>query len=92
MKLFRPEEIAARLYWRQRDVYSVWKETGGTLRIVFLGFGKLGEELLTQGLQNNLFAPEQRVEYHIFGDCAAFLATHTCLGEISDPVIAHQEP
>lgn len=92
LKLFCPEEIAARLFWRQRDVYSLWKKSSGTLKIVFLGFGKLGEELLSQGLQNNLFGPEQRLEYHVFGDCAAFLATHTSLKEISDPVIRHQEP
>lgn len=92
LKLFCPEEIAARLYWRQRDVYSIWKNSSGTLKIVFLGFGKLGEELLCQGLQNNLFEPKQRLEYHIFGDCAAFLATHTGLKEISDPVVWHREP
>ena len=92
LKLLCPEEIAARLFWRQRDVYFLWKNSSGTLKIVLLGFGKLGEELLCRGLQNNLFGPEQRLEYHVFGDCAAFLATHTSLQEISDPVIRHQEP
>lgn len=92
LKLFCSEEIAARLYWRQRDVYSLWKNSSGVLKIVFLGFGRLGEELLCQGLQNNLFDPKQRLEYHIFGDCAAFLATHTNLEEISDPVVWHREP
>ena len=90
--LFCPEETAARLFWRQRDVYSLWEKSGGTLKIVFLGFGRLGEELLSRGLQNNLFGPEQRLEYHVFGDCAAFLAAHTSLKEISDPVIRHREP
>lgn len=92
LKLFCPEEIAARLFWRQRDVYSLWKKSSGTLKIAFLGFGKLGEELLCCGLQNNLFGAVQRLEYHIFGDCTAFLATHTSLDEISDPVFQHQEP
>lgn len=92
LKLFCPEEIAARLFWRQRDVYSVWQKSSGVLKIVFLGFGKLGEELLCQGLQNNLFEPKQRLEYHIFGDCTAFLATHISLEEISDPVVQHREP
>ena len=92
LKLFCTEEAAARLFWRQRDVYSIWKGSAGTLKIVFLGFDKLGEELLSQGLQNNLFGPKQRLEYHVFGDCAAFLATHTSLKEISDPVVWHQEP
>lgn len=92
LKLFCPEEIAARLYWRERDLYAVWKASGGTVRIVLLGFGRLGEELVSQGLQNNLFSPEQRIEYHIFSDCARFLATHTSLSMISDPVVGHDEP
>ncbi len=92
LKLFCPEEIAARLYWRERDLYSIWKGTSGTARIVLLGFGRLGEELVSQGLQNNIFSPEQRVEYHVFGDCARFLASHTSLSMISDPVVGHDEP
>lgn len=92
LKLFCPEEIAARLYWRQRDLYGLWQAAGGTVRIVFLGFGRLGEELVSQGLQNNLFSPDQRIEYHIFGECTRFLATHTSLSMISDPVIGHGEP
>lgn len=92
LKLFCPEEIAARLFWRQRDVYSVWKNSSGEIKIVFLGFGRLGEELLCRGLQNNLFGPKQRLEYHIFGDCTTFLSTHTSLKEISDPVVQHKEP
>lgn len=92
LRLFCPEEIAAGLFWRQRDLYSVWKASPGTVKIVLLGFGKLGEEMVCQGLQNNIFAPDQRLEYHIFGDCTAFLATHTSLGEIADPIILHTEP
>lgn len=92
LKLFCPEEIGARLFWLRRDVYSLWEKSSGSLTIVFLGFGKLGEELLSRGLQNNLFGPNQRLEYHIFGDCDAFLATHTSLEEISDPVFPHREP
>lgn len=91
LTLFCPEELAARLYWRQRELFPLWQRAGGTLRIVFLGFGRLGEQLLLQGLQNNLFDPAQRLEYHIFGDCAQFLATHPGLADVSDPVIPHRE-
>ena len=91
MKLFCPEEIAARLFWRQRNLYSVWKASSAAVRIVFLGFGKLGEELLSYGLQNNIFSPDQHLEYHIFGDCFDFLAAHPGLKEITDPVIPHDE-
>lgn len=92
LKLFCPEEIAARLFWRKYDVYSLWKNSDGILKIVMIGFGKLGEELLLSGLQSNLFACGQKIEYHIFGDCSAFIATHTSLYKISDPVIPHDRP
>lgn len=92
LKLFCAEELAARLYWRQRDVYSLWRASSGAMRIVLLGFGRLGEELVCQGLQNSIFSPDQRIEYHIFGACAQFLATHTSLPMITDPVVCHDEP
>lgn len=91
LTLFCPEETAARLFWKQKKLYSASVAAGHRLRIVLLGFGKLGEELLFWGLQNNVFDPEQRIEYHVFGDCAAFLATHTELPQVSDPVIRHTE-
>ncbi len=91
VKLFCPEEIAARLYWRERNLYGIWKSAKGPVHIVLLGFGRLGEELLTRGLQNNLFSPDQKLEYHIFGDTEQFFATHTSLSMISDPVVPHSE-
>lgn len=47
------------------------------MQIVFLDFGKLGEELLTYALQDNIFSPDQQFEYHIFGDGTRFTAMHT---------------
>lgn len=90
--LFCPEEAAARLFWKEKGLYGVSKRCGHRLRIVLLGFGSLGEEVLRYGLLDNIFAPEQRIEYHIFGDGAAFAATHTQLSSIEDPVIFHAEP
>lgn len=91
LKLFCPEETAARLFWKRRCLYTASGEAGRQLRIVLLGFGKLGEELLFWGLQDNIFSPGQRIEYHVFGDCNAFLATHRELKQIGDPVICHPE-
>lgn len=62
------------------------------MKIVMLGFGRLGEELLTCGLQDNLFHPRQKIAYHIFGDGREFQAMHSSLNSISDPVIFHGEP
>lgn len=92
LNLFCPEETAARLFWKQHRLYDRSVRQGHRLKLVFLGFGKLGEELLTCGLQNNLFSPDQRIEYHIFGDGSAFSAVHTELHFISDPIFFHPEP
>lgn len=92
LKLFCPEDTAARLFWRQRGVYSVSLEHQHRMKIVMVGFGHLGEELLVHGLQDNIFHPQQTIEYHIFGDGRAFSALHSSLDSISDPVIFHPEP
>lgn len=92
LRLFCPEETAARLFWKRLDMYKKSASYGHRLDIVFLGFGKLGEELLIYGLQDNIFAPDQCITYHIFGGDGVFAATHTQLGEISDPVLFHDEP
>lgn len=92
LHLFCPEETAARLYWKEESLYPLARARGGRLRLAFIGFGRLGEELLSAGLQNNVFAPDQRIEYHIFGPDGNFAALHTGLEEISDPVLFHPEP
>ena len=92
LHLFCPEETAARLYWKEQSLYPLWRARGPKLRVAFVGFGRLGEELLSAGLQNNVFSPEQCIEYHIFGEDNGFAAVHTELGEIGDPVLFRPEP
>lgn len=91
LRLFCPEETAARLYWRRNCLYETSCAHGHRLQIVFLGFGLLGEKLLEYALQDNIFDPKQRIEYHIFGDGAEFQASHRELSQMSDPVIFHAE-
>lgn len=92
LNLFCPEETAARLFWKRRPLFEMSQRLGHRMQIVFLGFGKLGEELLTYALQDNIFSPDQRFEYHIFGDSTRFTAMHTQLNDISDAIVFHSEP
>lgn len=92
LRIFCPEETAARLFWKERCLYHASAACGHRMKIVFLDFGRLGEELLLRALQNNIFHPDQRIEYHIFGDGAAFSAVHHQLSSITDPVLFHDEP
>lgn len=92
LHLFSAEENAARLFWKKYCLYPTSRACNHQMKIVFLGFEKLGEQLLLQALQDNLFAPEQKIEYHIFGQENNFTAVHTELGQIEDPVIFEKEP
>lgn len=92
LHLFSPEETAARLFWKEHCLWARSVECGHRLRIVLLGFGQLGENLLYYGLLDNIFDPKQVIEYHIFGGSSRFSAVHTQLDQIGDPVIFHREP
>lgn len=88
---FSREEIAARVFWKEHCIYNLVRESANQAMIVLLGFGNLGEELLYWGLQKNIFSTDQMINYHVFGDCESFLATHTELNHISDPIHYHSE-
>lgn len=92
LHLFSPEETSARIFWKENCPYTLSKEWNHRLKIAVLGFGRIGKELIIQGLQYNIFTPDQIIEYHIFGDDAGFVNTHPQLPEITDPVIFHEEP
>jgi len=92
LHLFSPEETAVQLFWKENCPYALSKAAGHQLKIAIFGFGRLGEELIVQGLQRNIFSPDQIIEYHVFGSDNGFKDTYTQLSEISDPVIFHTEP
>lgn len=93
LHLFSPEETAARLFWKERCLYSASAERGHRLSIVLLGDGALAENLLYYGLLDNIFHPGQVIEYHVFGGCARFAAVHTQLDQMDgDSVTVHEEP
>lgn len=91
-RLFSPEENAARLFWKQSGLCREAAPAGQQGAIVLVGFGRLGEELLYWGLQDNLFDPAQKLTYHIFGDGRRFAGLHPGLAELSDAVVFHTQP
>lgn len=92
LRVFCPEETSARLFWKENCIYSLSKSQNHKLNIVLLGFDKLGENLITFGLQNNIFSADQKITYHIFGNGEKFKATHTELDSISDDIIFYEKP
>lgn len=92
LHLFSPEEIAARLFWKEHCPYELSVQNGHHLSIVLIGFGKLGKEVLLSGLQNNIFDANQRIEYHVLSPACGFTQIYHELDQISDPVIFHAGP
>lgn len=92
VNLFFEEEIAARVFWKEQNLYRDAKEKDFRLNIVFPEFGMLEEQLLVWGLQNNIFHPAQRISYHIFGDAGKFRAVYHELSQVEDPIVFHEEP
>lgn len=89
LKFFCEEETAARLYWRQSGLYGQAKNSDFRLKIAIVGFGRLEQELLLWGLQDNIFSADQSLEYHIWGGGSRFQAIYHELEQIQDPVIFH---
>ena len=92
LHLFCTEEVAARVFWNEHFLYPLSREKGHRLDIVFLGFGRLGRELLLSSYQHNLFHPKQKITYHIFGQEEGFRQIYHQTSQIQDPVVFYQEP
>lgn len=95
VRVFCPEENAARSFWKQLDLYDEVQEKiirNEALKIVIIGFGELGENLIYWGLQHNLYDRKQHIEYHIFCDNQDFSKLyHEYMKNISDFVVFHDE-
>ncbi len=89
LHLFCAEETAASVFWKKHCIYSLSKENNHKLKIVFIGFDRLGRELLLSAVQNNIFSPDQQIDYHIFGDAEGFCNIHHQLDKIGDNIIFH---
>ena len=81
--VFSIVENCARQYWKNNPVEKSEK-------IAIVGFGNTGENILLYGLQVNLIDPDQRFEYHIYGNGTQFRREHTELDKMTpDEIIFH---
>lgn len=88
LHLFCAEELAAAAFWKKHCIYKLSKEHGHKLKIAFIGFNKLGREVLLSAVQNNIFDPNQQIDYHIFGNAQGFCNIyHELKSQISDNII-----
>jgi len=65
----------ARLYWEKEYLRASER------KVVLIGFGRYGEELLNHALCNYVFTENRSIEYHVFGEGERYLAQHPMLGQ-----------
>ena len=94
-RFFDRSQACACMYWQRYPL------TAKEHRVLLVGFGRLGRELLEQGLLTNILSPVRVTEYHVFGDAGDFLRDHPQLGTCvsigapaadRDSLILHQQP
>ena len=95
LRFFDRAELCAAMYWQRQPLRN--REQ----RVMLVGFGHLGRELLEQALLTNIFSPVRVTQYHVFGNGTEFLLDHPQLGasvslgmpdETRDSVIFHDRP
>ena len=91
LHFFQYEEAQSRAYWKEQSLIQEAIDKEYQLRIVLIGGGKLGESLLVEGLQKNIFHPDQRIEYHVFYVDPKYIACRPGIQRIADPVVFHEE-
>lgn len=84
ISVFSIAENCARQYWRDYPIENKNE------KIAIVGFDSVGKNILLFGLQVNLIDPDQRLEYHIYGDGRKFRREHTELDKMEpDKLIFH---
>lgn len=90
LTIFNLKENTARLYWNQYSLVDYYAKGTLNIRIGIIGFDTLGQNILTYGLLNNIYSPDQHIEYHIWGDYTEYQNIHTQLDRMEpDQVVFH---
>lgn len=75
LHVFSRTECLSRCYWKNHPLRQ------GEGRVVLIGCGTAGAELLEQALLTNVFEPGRSTEYFVFEDSAGFAFTHHRLAD-----------
>ncbi|MBP3700548.1 MAG: hypothetical protein J6I64_01530 [Lachnospiraceae bacterium] len=70
LRLFHSYDCCAQEYWRNHPLQEKEKT------ILLLGDGKYAAVLLERGLLANVYGPERRAHYHVYGDWKDFCRNH----------------
>lgn len=72
IKFFNETELIARKYWKECNLLKYLNGDTLKVKIAIIGFEQLGQKLLSFGLINNIYAPNQNIEYHVWGQNTSY--------------------
>ncbi len=72
--VFDINRAIARILWKE---ISIWKDERDIFDIVIWGSGALSNDIISTGLQLNLFSHEQHIRYHVIADNHLFRIRHS---------------
>ena len=91
VKFFNINEIIAANYWRDRNLTEFTTDSDINIKIALLGFGRLGQKLLSGAVLNHLYSLNQRIEYHVWGDFGLYKNLHDDLELMNaDTIVWHE--
>lgn len=73
LRFFDRNDLCASMYWQRFPLKNNEK------KVLLIGFGRLGRQLLERALESCVFSPIRTAEYHVFGNADAFLLDHPAL-------------
>ncbi len=72
IRFFNETELIARKYWKECNLLKYLEGDTLHVKIAIIGFDQLGQKLLSFGLINNIYAPDQKIEYHVWGENTSY--------------------
>lgn len=92
VNFFSIEMIIARKFWKEHSLINLAFENGKVkekMNVVLVGFNRLAQQVLYEGLMVNIYDAKQVVNYHLFGDHRLFNLSHDKSKELN--IIYHDE-
>ncbi len=67
-RYFNIHDMIARDYWMKHDLYEEAKGSGRKpVRVAVIGYGEIGQAICKYAVLNNVYWPDQAIEYHVWG-------------------------
>lgn len=83
VRIFNANDMIARQLWKNIKLWNC-KERQTVRKVVIWGGDALGQRILRYGLQMNLYAKNQSIEYHILGESSLYEAANRYFQTFND--------